>query len=57
MIIKSVLYVANKIQGGKKMKTIYDSPSVILITLKETDIVRTSPGDKYEGDDFPAFAE
>ena len=56
MIIKSVLYVANKIQGGQKMKTIYDSPSVILITLKETDIVRTSPGDKYEGDDFPAFA-
>lgn len=37
------------------MKSIYETPDVILILIESTDIVRTSPGDNYEEDDFPAF--
>ena len=37
------------------MKQLYEEPSVVLILMNQTDIVRTSPGDNFEEDDFPAF--
>ena len=37
------------------MKSIYETPNITLIVLETTDIVRTSPGDNYVGDDFPAW--
>ena len=37
------------------MKQFYEEPIVVLIVMDQTDIVRTSSGDKYEGDDFPPF--
>lgn len=37
------------------MKGIYETPTIALIVVQTEDIVRTSPGDNYEGDDFPAF--
>lgn len=33
----------------------YEEPKVELIVINQTDIVRTSPGDYFEEDDFPAF--
>lgn len=33
----------------------YETPIMVVISLQETDVVRTSGGDNYEGDDFPAF--
>ncbi len=37
------------------MRNNYETPVVILIQLDTTDIVRTSPGDNFVEDDFPAF--
>ncbi len=37
------------------MKEFYEAPDLILIVMEQSDIVRTSPGDNYEEDDFPAF--
>lgn len=37
------------------MKSIYETPKIVLILMETTDIVRTSPGDNFEGDDFPEF--
>lgn len=37
------------------MKSIYEQPNIVFTLLEENDIVRTSPGDNFEGDDFPAF--
>ena len=37
------------------MKSIYEQPNIVLTLLEENDIVRTSPGDGFEEDDFPAF--
>ena len=39
------------------MKQFYEEPNVEVIVIPQTDIVRTSPGDNYVGDDFPAFEE
>ena len=38
------------------MRNDYESPVVVLTQLDTTDIVRTSPGDNYAEDDFPAFS-
>lgn len=37
------------------MKDVYETPTIVLTVLQAEDIVRTSPGDEYTGDDFPAF--
>ena len=37
------------------MKSIYETPNIILVVLETADVVRTSPGDNYVEDDFPAF--
>ena len=37
------------------MKNIYETHNIVLTVLETTDIVRTSPGDNFAGDDFPAF--
>lgn len=37
------------------MKSIYETPDITLIVVEPTDIVRTSPGDNFVGDDFPVF--
>ena len=49
---RNCVYQTKKETG---MKQFYEEPNVILIVLDQTDIVRTSPGDGYEEDDFPAF--
>lgn len=51
--IKKIVHIKQK--KGIAMKPFYEEPNVILIVMEQTDIVRTSPGDNYEGDDFPAF--
>lgn len=37
------------------MKQLYEAPNVVLVVVNQSDIVTASPGDNYEGDDFPAF--
>ena len=37
------------------MKELYEAPSIAFAELNDEDIVTASPGDNYEGDDFPAF--
>ena len=39
------------------MKSIYETPDITLIVVELTDIVRTSPGDNFVGDDFPGWEE
>ena len=46
------MYQINKESGMKKL---YEAPSIALVVLNQADIVTASPGDNYEGDDFPAF--
>ena len=45
-------YQMNKEIG---MKQLYEAPNVVLVVVNQSDIVTASPGDNYEGDDFPAF--
>ena len=37
------------------MRRIYEEPCVLVVLIEQSDVVRTSPGDEFIGDDFPPF--